>query len=93
MPGFRIRNQTKNPHLRVFVSNYTNEAGLTAWFPLASDFSDPVECHWCRSGFELIVIDDEVGGLRRGWYLNCADMEALELTFYGFEKELGIEKK
>lgn len=35
------------------------------------------------------MFEEERTGRRRGWYLNCSDM-ILEVTFVGFECELGI---
>ncbi|TFK26831.1 hypothetical protein FA15DRAFT_666968 [Coprinopsis marcescibilis] len=91
MPGFKIRNQSKYPKLRAFVSNYSISSGSAEWFSVPPNFDDPEKCLWARPGWEVVVFEDPASGLRRGWYLS-PDNGILELYFFTFEQELGIVK-
>ncbi|TFK22699.1 hypothetical protein FA15DRAFT_671230 [Coprinopsis marcescibilis] len=91
MPGFNIRNQSKYPHIRAFVSKYSHNQGSDSWFPVPADFHDPEKSFWARNGWDFVVFNDQESGLRRGWYLDCTN-DVLELTFFGFDQDLGIVK-
>ncbi|KAH6905599.1 hypothetical protein BKA70DRAFT_490167 [Coprinopsis sp. MPI-PUGE-AT-0042] len=45
---------------------------------------------WNRSNWEVVVFRDKSSGQRRGWYLKGDG--TLQLTFYGFDTELGLVK-
>lgn len=91
MPGFHIRNQSNCHRIEVFVSSWTNDRGSDAWFAVSTNLAGDGFEKWNRTGWEVVVFKDPDTGRRRGWYLNCENA-ILELTFYGFEVELGLVK-
>jgi hypothetical protein len=91
-PGFHIRNHSNIHKIEVFISAWTREGGSDSWFTVASNLSNADEYQkWHRTGWEVVVFKDPDTGRRRGWYLNCENA-ILQLTFYGFEVELGLVK-
>ncbi|TFK22719.1 hypothetical protein FA15DRAFT_595576 [Coprinopsis marcescibilis] len=91
MSGIKIRNHSKYPNLRAFVSKFSNDKGSHEWFPVPAEFDDDEESFWAREGWDCVVFDDEESKQRREWYLDSSNA-VLEVTFFGFDEELGVDK-
>ncbi|PPR04415.1 hypothetical protein CVT26_002282 [Gymnopilus dilepis] len=89
MAGFRIRNASNVKDLYVFVSKYSNSNGDDSWFAVADNYDDPSKSSWSRSGWELVAFQSSAAGARRGWYIQT-NGQTVDLTFYGFEQDLGL---
>jgi len=89
--GYNIRNQSTVKDVEVLVSAYSKK-GNDNWFLVPSSFNDSSTSHWDRNGWELIAFKDPTTQARRGWYINCTG-ETVDITFYGFNQELGLVRK
>ncbi|KAF4612887.1 hypothetical protein D9613_011119 [Agrocybe pediades] len=81
MTGFTIFNKS-NKAFFVFVSKYSG--GDDSWFTLQPGTSDV----WTRNGWEVIVFRDPDTGARRGWYLDCAALNTLNVAFFGLTSDV-----
>ncbi|KAF8873592.1 hypothetical protein CPB84DRAFT_1690700, partial [Gymnopilus junonius] len=85
----RIRNASNVTDLQVFVSKYSNSNGNDGWYNVAGNFDDPTKSFWNRDGWELIAFQSPRTSARRGWYIHTAG-ETVDITFYGFEQDIGL---
>ena len=94
MPGYYIRNHSAfDNRIEVMVSKWSNKSESDAWFPIPKTLDDPSKFErWVRYDWEVVVFKCPETGRRRGWYLDPAG-GFLELTFYGFQYDLGIAKR
>ncbi|KAF8957527.1 hypothetical protein BDZ97DRAFT_1846030 [Flammula alnicola] len=89
--GYNIRNQSNVKDIKAFVSKYTKD-GNDNWFLVPSSFSDSSTSHWDRNGWELVAFKDQATGTQRGWYIDCTG-QTVDITFYGFNQDLGLVRR
>lgn len=94
MPGFRVRNHSKfDAAVDVFITKWTISNGSDAWCRVDSSLGNASKSdNWERHGWEMLVFRDPETKRRRGWYLDC-EAKFLQVTFYGFEQDLGLLKQ
>ena len=73
---------------QVFVSKYTNQNnGSDSWYDI-----NTASQSWSRGpGWELVAFGSTANDPRRGWYVKIEPGKTLNIIFYGFDRDLGLQ--
>ncbi|KJA23129.1 hypothetical protein HYPSUDRAFT_86997 [Hypholoma sublateritium FD-334 SS-4] len=84
---FKITDASGATDTQCFVTKYTNSGGSDDWFAIGV-----AEQSWARGpGWELVAFrNGTADSHRRGWYLNIPQGATVLVTFYGFDRDLGL---
>lgn len=84
---FKISDASGATDTQCFVSKWTNSNGSDDWFPIGV-----APQNWSRGpGWELVAFKNTAENSRRGWYLNIPKNGTVLVTFYGFDRDLGLQ--
>ncbi|KJA18829.1 hypothetical protein HYPSUDRAFT_44832 [Hypholoma sublateritium FD-334 SS-4] len=74
--------------IQSFVSKYTNASnGSDNWYDINTSAQS-----WSRGpGWELVAFSSTANSQRRGWYVHIPQGKTLNITFYGFDRDIGLQ--
>lgn len=87
MGTFKITGATGATNVQCFVSKYTNDNGSDKWFAIGVTPQS-----WSRGpGWELVAFRTTADSKRRGWYVHIPPDGTCNITFYGFDRDIGLQ--
>lgn len=87
MGTFRVIDGSGSTDTQCFISKYTYSEGSDNWYAIGST----PERWGLGSGWELVAFRTAADCKRRGWYVKIPEEATCFITFYGFDRDIGLQ--